>query len=321
LAPRIVAWSQTAPVLARATRAALDGALPPLLDALAQAGDAEQLTLTLDGRPLAASTTRATSAGGDGGTAHVEVASTGVGRAELAWRSPVAAPDGLPRIVLEHLAAALELSTSLARQARVARCLAAELDVLGVAAMLVGPGGVVVQANASAERVLAEGDALRRVDGRLRASDDADGARLEARLAPLARGEPVGRHEIRLGRGPGRRPVFVAVEDTPPGPPTVVPADPWALVVVDDPDHAPSLSIERLMVLHGLTRAEAKLAANLAVGWSLEEIAERTQKRVGTLRTQLKKVMARTGCYRQAEVVRLLTRPGALLVLARNGQV
>lgn len=66
------------------------------------------------------------------------------------------------------------------------------------------------------------------------------------------------------------------------------------------------LSLEILSQLHGLTRAEARLAAALANGHSLEEIATRSNLSLHTVRTQLKSCFRKTGCHRQTELVRLV---------------
>lgn len=68
----------------------------------------------------------------------------------------------------------------------------------------------------------------------------------------------------------------------------------------------PRLSPERIAAMHGLTRAEARLAALLAKGSSLDEAAETLSVSVGTVRSQLKSIFAKTGVSRQPELVALL---------------
>jgi len=65
--------------------------------------------------------------------------------------------------------------------------------------------------------------------------------------------------------------------------------------------------VELLRSLFDLTAAEAKVARQLAKGHSLEDIAERGGVAMTTVRTQLRHVMEKTGCNRQAEVVALLS--------------
>ncbi len=58
--------------------------------------------------------------------------------------------------------------------------------------------------------------------------------------------------------------------------------------------------------LFDLTAAEAKVARALAQGSSVDEIAEKGSVALTTVRTQLRRVMEKTGCSRQAEVVALM---------------
>jgi DNA-binding CsgD family transcriptional regulator len=81
---------------------------------------------------------------------------------------------------------------------------------------------------------------------------------------------------------------------------------PAALVFIRDPE-AP-LAATRLRELFGLTRTEAAVAAGLGDGKSLENIAADLGTGIGTVRTHLKRVLAKTGTHRQAQLVALLAR-------------
>ncbi len=65
---------------------------------------------------------------------------------------------------------------------------------------------------------------------------------------------------------------------------------------------------------YGLTQAEARLAAALANGQSLEMIAEKFRLSKHTVRSQLKSCFHKTGTHRQTELVKLiLSDPAALI--------
>jgi len=64
--------------------------------------------------------------------------------------------------------------------------------------------------------------------------------------------------------------------------------------------------VELVRSLFDLTASEARVARKLAAGKSAEEIAEERGVALSTVRTQLRQVMEKTGCTRQAEVVALL---------------
>lgn len=72
-----------------------------------------------------------------------------------------------------------------------------------------------------------------------------------------------------------------------------------------------------LRQLFGLTGAEAKLAARLTSGRSLEDVASEFRITIGTARSQLRSIFARTHTHRQAELVALLNRAGLFSVEGR----
>jgi len=64
--------------------------------------------------------------------------------------------------------------------------------------------------------------------------------------------------------------------------------------------------VELVQSLFDLTPAEARVARGLAAGGTAEEIASNGGVSLNTIRTQLRGVLEKTGCRRQAEVVALL---------------
>ena len=65
--------------------------------------------------------------------------------------------------------------------------------------------------------------------------------------------------------------------------------------------------VELLQSLFDLTPAESRLARSMAEGESLDAIAVRTRISRNTARVHLQRVLAKTGCRRQAELVSLLS--------------
>jgi DNA-binding CsgD family transcriptional regulator len=84
-------------------------------------------------------------------------------------------------------------------------------------------------------------------------------------------------------------------------------ARPLALVIVRDPE-APVLAISCLRDLFGFTRMEAVIAADLASGLSLDAVAERRGIGGATVRSHLKRILAKTGTHRQGQAVALIAR-------------
>jgi len=79
---------------------------------------------------------------------------------------------------------------------------------------------------------------------------------------------------------------------------------PLALLVVVDPKAGASVGLDKLQALFGFTLAEARVAAALAEGKSVEEFARSTQVSAHTAKAQLKAALEKTGTHRQAELVR-----------------
>jgi DNA-binding CsgD family transcriptional regulator len=78
-------------------------------------------------------------------------------------------------------------------------------------------------------------------------------------------------------------------------------------MIVDPDEHREPVE-PILRQAFGLTPAEARLAVGLAAGRDLTEIAHAFGVEVGTARTQLKSIFAKTGSHRQGELVALLRR-------------
>ena len=79
----------------------------------------------------------------------------------------------------------------------------------------------------------------------------------------------------------------------------------FALTPVAAPQAPP---VELVQSLFDLTAAEARVARNLAVGQSADDMASDGGVSINTVRTHIRRVLEKTGCGRQAEVVTLLNR-------------
>jgi DNA-binding CsgD family transcriptional regulator len=80
----------------------------------------------------------------------------------------------------------------------------------------------------------------------------------------------------------------------------------YALLVVTPVAAPRAPPVELMRSLFDLTPSEARVARGLAIGETLEEIAATGGVAISTVRSQLRLVMEKTGCTRQAEVVALL---------------
>ena len=103
-----------------------------------------------------------------------------------------------------------------------------------------------------------------------------------------------------------RRPLTVTVAPLIGEDPLLPHDGPLQLVFVVDPEARRASPEAWLREAYGLTGAEARLAVALANGASLDDVADATSTAIGTLRTHLKHVLAKTGTRRQSELVRLV---------------
>ncbi len=85
------------------------------------------------------------------------------------------------------------------------------------------------------------------------------------------------------------------------------------LLILVDLDERPTPDCAILQAVFGLTKAEARLACELACGDTIEDIAEEHGVSISTARVQLKSIFAKTGTSRQAELVALLIRLAILV--------
>ena len=85
------------------------------------------------------------------------------------------------------------------------------------------------------------------------------------------------------------------------------------MLFIGDPDKPMEIDQRRLRQLYGLSRAEARVVALLAQGYKLDATAESLGLVYETVRKHLKQVFDKTGCDRQAELVRLLVTGPATL--------
>jgi DNA-binding CsgD family transcriptional regulator len=81
------------------------------------------------------------------------------------------------------------------------------------------------------------------------------------------------------------------------------------LLVPVTSDRAPSAQL--MKSLFDLTPSEARVAKGIVKGDTPEDIATQGQVAISTVRSQLRRVLEKTGCARQADLSALLTRIGA----------
>jgi DNA-binding CsgD family transcriptional regulator/PAS domain-containing protein len=222
----------------------------------------------------------------------------------------------LLRRLLPYLQRGLRAGQLLRRTQGVRQVALDALDAMPIGVLLVSGGGTVLAANRAARETMAARDVL--LVGRHGLELSPNGRRLRFRdmLAEMpARGggnRPGGPLALTLPRQGGLRPLTLLVWSVP----TTAGAgldEPAAMVFVGDPDRSADIDEERLRRLYGLTAAEARVAALLARGHRLEEIATQLGVAYETTRKHLKQIFTKTSTARQAALVRtLVAGPGGV---------
>jgi DNA-binding CsgD family transcriptional regulator len=216
--------------------------------------------------------------------------------------------------LLPHLERALELTWQFARERSARHALLDVLDQLPTAIVVVDGEAHPVMVNAAAEGILAMGDGVLVNGKRLLALWPVERARLSQLIAAAcaaANGDAAGAGgHLTITRPSGCQPFLVSVSRLPrtyrdlAGRRKRV-----AAVIIKDPHLAPQASIggrREIAELYELTRAEGRLLGLILDGLGLFEAADRLGVSRNTARTHMKRIYAKTGARRQAELIRRL---------------
>jgi DNA-binding CsgD family transcriptional regulator len=210
--------------------------------------------------------------------------------------------EWLMALLAPHLQAAKEVQLRLA-EALTGRLALASLDRLAVAAFVVDGTGAVHHLNAAARGFLADDGRVRIADSRLRFNKNTLNAALDAALREAT--QTPSRFSLLPIRSSKREMYEVAVSPLQGGRASGSDALPLALVVIAGPRPDAECIVRRVRPLYGLTEAEARVMAALALGATVDEIARTHGVRPSTVRAQVRSIFEKTGVHRQSDLVRL----------------
>ncbi|MBN9368887.1 MAG: LuxR family transcriptional regulator [Comamonadaceae bacterium] len=188
----------------------------------------------------------------------------------------------------------------LARQAALGL---AALDTLPHAIAVVDAQCRIQYSNPAADRLLARAGAMRVQHGRLSCCDGNAQAHWQSIVAAAC--APRGMAGA-LQPAPGARGLVLTVLPVNAHHPLAWRQAPMALVVMNDPTAPGSLDPRVIAEMLGLSPAETRLALLLASGKTVKDFAAIEGVSWHTVRSQLKNVLRKTGCHRQAELAALL---------------
>jgi DNA-binding CsgD family transcriptional regulator/PAS domain-containing protein len=185
------------------------------------------------------------------------------------------------------------------------------LDRLSLGVILLDGAGRILGLNRAGERLLREDDGLGRDRDGIHTSRHAETSALHRLLEEAIRLEPDSpallERVMTVSRPSCRRDLLLTA--TPIGRQSAAALAESRLAValfVSDPEDKIELPVARLQRLYQLTPAEARLAATLGQGQTLNQAALELGLSKHTVRNQLKQIFLKTDSSRQSELVRLL---------------
>ena len=199
------------------------------------------------------------------------------------------------------------------RQALVdARALAAStlglLDNQRVGVIHLDRRGNLMAANDRAHAILRRADGLTDRDGALRASlsdEDAELQKMLSRALPFGGGTATG-GSVTVSREHSATRLVLHVNPINQGDAQARGGRVGALVLVVDPEERWRIDADRVGPILGLTPAQSHVAAMLAEGLTIRDIAVATGRSTTTVKWHLGHIFARVGVSRQADLVRLV---------------
>jgi DNA-binding CsgD family transcriptional regulator len=218
-------------------------------------------------------------------------------------------------IIKRHLAHALQLASKLGTLEQQCRFSLRLLNAVPQAIFALDGSGRIVFMNAPAEQLVRTRDGLLTDNGRLACRLPGQQPLLDRLLkaALMADVDAVRGGWLRLQRASGRRPYLALVSQLAAAAELMDEFQPRLLVIVSDPDRAAVPDDQALRDLYGLTDAEARVAAALGSGHSVQSAAEWLNISAETLRSHLKHVFRKLGVARQQDLVRILTEIGLVV--------
>ena len=223
----------------------------------------------------------------------------------------------------ERVEALNELRSHLARSAFVSARLGLQrakgakdaLTSLGLPALLLGQDGTAIEANSLIENLA---DYVQwRAQSRIALTDGRANELLSSALAALDTNSEFAVRSFPLRDGDDKAAMVVHLIPIRRSAHDIF-AGCYALLVLTPVAAPPAPPIELMRSLFDLTLSEARVARGLAAGETLEEIATNGGVAITTVRSQLRQVLEKTGCTRQAEVVSLLANVTLDRSAARN---
>lgn len=215
----------------------------------------------------------------------------------------------LMRAIHEPLRAAVRNYWAFSRIRELERAAEIAYHALPQPVLVLRADGGIEYANAAADALLVQGELLRAAEGHLVRAGSYSSAKLALLVGAASRG--MTQQVAICARTPAASPP--AVLSLTQLPPETAFQDRWPRATVlatlqMPPSIEPADRVPALAQSFGFTRAEIDVLQELAAGATPSDIAQRRQVRVSTVRSQIRGLLGKSGCRRQADLVRLVLR-------------
>ncbi len=212
-----------------------------------------------------------------------------------------------------HLSQAAVLGDRLEQERRRGDALGSTLEKLRYGVALCEASGRLIWASSRARELLAQHPAFRASESRIACATQRDTRILEGLFnLTVASGSPLQaaqRVAIGIRRGSPLHCIAVPLEEKAGAMPSESGAGKWGgriALFLSSPGLEPELDPEALQQLLGLSPAEARVAVAICSGTTIKEYAALRGVSEGTVRFQLKQVLAKSGTGRQVDFVRFV---------------
>jgi len=210
--------------------------------------------------------------------------------------------------LLPHIRHFIRVRQALVRAEARHTSVAALLDNPRIGVLHLDRRGRILEVNDRARSILRQGDGLSDRDGVLRARKAADRFRLDRMVASAlpASGAVAAGGSMLVGRGFGSPPLVVHVKPVAAPQPDYGARHTAALILIVEPGRRHRIDPGMVAGILGLTPMEGRVAAWLAQGRSVRDMAEATGSTEGSIYFHLKQIYRKQPVSRQADLVRLV---------------
>ena len=247
-----------------------------------------------------------------GGTNQLTVRLSSTGADEDLWvvtrataREFETAQLNLIRRVSEHVGRLVRMRRTLVSVDALGLTLTEALEHAGAGIFLLDASGHIVECNDRARELLADDGGLADRDGQLGASSLSAQRALHSAVREAASGKAPTASSVRVPTAEHGRWLLADVSPVP-QPVEALAAPVAALVVIRDPWAEKAVDPEIVQQILGVTAAEAEVAALVAEGRTVREIAALRHRSEASVRWHLKQLYGRTGLRGQTDLVRVV---------------